>query len=59
MRNSTLLLGRIYMGIALRLEILTKILRKIFNENLSLCPPCVPWIFWGVASRKIFGGNLF
>ena len=29
MRNSTLLLGRIYIGIALRLEILTKILRKI------------------------------
>jgi len=53
MRNSTLLLGRIYMGIALWLEILTKILRKIFNENLSLCPPCVPWIFWGVASQDV------
>ena len=49
------------MGIALWLEILTKILRKIltkilrkiFNENLSLCPPCVPWIFWGVASQDV------
>ena len=44
MRSSTSLLGRILMGIALRLEILTKIFRKIFNENLSPCPPCVPWI---------------
>ena len=52
MRNSTLLLGRIYMGIALRLEILTKILRKIFNENLSACPPCVPWIFLGLLREK-------
>ena len=52
MRNSTLLLGRIYMGIALRLEILTKILRKIFNENLSACLPCVPWIFWGLLREK-------
>ena len=54
MRNSTLLLGRIYIGIALRLEILTKILRKIFNENLSPCPPCVPWIFWGCFARNLF-----
>ena len=52
MRNSTLLLGRIYIGIALRLEILTKILRKIFNENLSPCPPFVPWIFWGLLRKK-------
>ena len=44
MRSSTSLLGRGFMGIALRLEILTKILRKIFNENLSACSPCVPWI---------------
>ena len=33
MRSSTSLLGRILMGIALRLEILTKIFRKIFNKN--------------------------
>ena len=26
------------------LEILTKILRIIFNENLFPCPPCDPWI---------------
>ena len=26
------------------LDILTKILRIIFNENLFPCPPCDPWI---------------
>ena len=46
MRSNTSLLGKILMGIALRLEILMKILRIIFNENLS---PCVPWIFFWVA----------
>ena len=55
MRNCTLLLGRIYIGIALRLEILTKILRKIFNENLSPCPPCVPWILMGLLRKKSLG----
>ncbi len=34
MRSNTSLLGRILMGIALRLEILTKIFRIIFNYNL-------------------------
>ena len=59
MRNSTLLLGRIYIGIALRLEILTKILRKIFNENLSPCPPCVPWIFLVAYGKKSLEEILF
>ena len=36
MRNSTLLLGRIYIGIALRLEILMKILRIIFIQVSQL-----------------------
>ena len=62
MRNSTLLLGRTYIGIALRLEILTKILRKIFNENLSPCPPCGPWIFLVAYGKKsleeIFNKNM-
>ena len=54
MRSNTSLLGRALLWIALRLEILTKILRKIFNENLSPCPPCVPWIFWGCFARNLF-----
>ena len=33
MRNSTLLYGRILLWIAYRLEILTKILKIIFNKN--------------------------
>ena len=42
MRSSSSLLGRIFMGIASEmLEILTKILNKIFNYNLF---PCDPWI---------------
>ena len=42
MRNSTLLLGRILMGIASEtLDILTKILNI---QQKSPCPPCVPWI---------------
>ena len=52
MRSNTSLLGKILMGIALRLEILTKILRIIFSQNLSVysvcsvdpCTLCVPWI---------------
>ena len=28
----------------LRLDIITKIFRRIFNENP--CSPCVPWIFF-------------
>ena len=43
MRSNTSLLGRVFMGIASEmLEILTKILRIIFNYNP--CAPCVPWI---------------
>ena len=34
MRNSTLLYGRILLWIALRLDILTKIFKRIFNYNL-------------------------
>ena len=42
MRNSTLLLGRILMGIASEtLDILTKILNI---QQKSPCPPCIPWI---------------
>ena len=40
MRSSSSLLGKILMGIALRLEIITKILRKIFNQNLSMYSVC-------------------
>ena len=37
MRNSTLLLGRILMGIASEtLDILTKILNIIFNKNIRV-----------------------
>ena len=34
MRNSTLLYGRDFWGDRLRLDILTRILNKIFNYNL-------------------------
>ena len=51
MRSNTSLLGRVLLWIALRLDILTKIFRIIFNENP--CSPCVPWIFWGLL-RKMF-----
>ena len=44
MRNSTLLYRSVLLWIALRLDILTKILRIIFNENLFPCSPCDPWI---------------
>ena len=40
MRNSTLLLGRIYMGIALQAR----------NLNENLFPLCVPWIRNSVCS---------
>ena len=43
MRSSSSLLGRGLFWIASEmLEILTKILRRIFNENP--CAPCAPWI---------------
>ena len=44
MRSNTSLLGRDLLGIALRLDILTIILKIIFNYNLFPCSPCVPWI---------------
>ena len=44
MRSNTSLLGRVYYGSPYRLDILTKILRIIFNENLFPCSPCDPWI---------------
>ena len=49
MRNSTLLCWRDLIGIALRLEILTKILTKIFN-----------YIFFRVLRvlRGFFGGSV-
>ena len=41
MRSNTSLLGRIFMGIASEmLEILTKILKIIFNYNLSVSSVC-------------------
>ena len=60
MRSNTSLLGRALLWIALRLEILTKILRKIFNQNLSMysvcsvdpCTLCVPWIRKGRKRKK-------
>ena len=60
MRSNTSLLGKILMGIALRLEILTKILRIIFSQNLSVysvcsvdpCTLCVPWIRKGRKRKK-------
>ena len=59
MRSNTSLLGRVIFWIASEmLEILTKILRIIFNENL--CAPCVPWIFGGLLRKKssvIQGGS--
>ena len=54
MRSNTSLLGRVIFWIASEmLEILTKILRIIFNENL--CAPCVPWIFGGLLRKKSLG----
>ena len=44
MRNSTLLLGEFLWGSPYRLDILTIILKIIFNYNLFPCSPCVPWI---------------
>ena len=44
MRNSTLLCWRDLLWIALRLEILTRILTRILNYNLFPCPLCDPWI---------------
>ena len=43
MRNSTLLCWKGLLGIALRLEILTKIFRRIFNKHL--CSLCGLWMF--------------
>ena len=66
MRSNTSLLGKILMGIALRLEILTKILRIIFSQNLSVysvcsvdpCTLCVPWIrVLCVFRGSVKGGN--
>ena len=39
--------GKDFIMDRLRLEILTKIFRIIFNENISPCSPCDPWIFLG------------
>ena len=45
MRSNTSLLGTNLLWIASEmLEILTKIFRIIFNENLFPCSPCDPWI---------------
>ena len=66
MRSNTSLLGRALLWIALRLEILTKILRKIFNQNLSMysvcsvdpCTLCSPWILVLCLLRgSVKGGN--
>ena len=47
MRNSTLLCRGALLWIASKmLEILTRILTKIFNYNLFPCSPCDPWIIF-------------
>ena len=63
MRNSTLLYRSVLLWIASEmLDILTKILRIIFNENLFPCPPCDPWIFLVAYGKKsleeIFNKNM-
>ena len=42
MRSSSSLLGEGFIMDRLRLDILIKIFRRIFNKNP--CSPCVPWI---------------
>ena len=56
MRSNTSLLGRDCLGIASgMLDILTKILNKIFNKNL--CAPCFPWIFFSCLRQEKFYFN--
>ena len=54
MRSSTSLLGRDLFGIASEmLDILTKILKIIFNQNLFPCLLCDPWIiYWSTIKKK-------
>ena len=54
MRSSTSLLGRDLFGIASEmLDILTKILKIIFNQNLFTCLLCDPWIiYWSTIKKK-------
>ena len=59
MRSNTSLLGRVLFWIALRLDILTKIFRIIFNENLFPCSPCDPWMFLVAYGKKSLGEILF
>ena len=52
MRSNTSLLGRIFLWIASKmLEILTRILRRIFKQNL--CSPCGPWIISCLKARNL------
>ena len=60
MRSNTSLLGTNLLWIASEmLDILTKILRIIFNENLFPCSPCDPWMFLVAYGKKSFGEILF
>ena len=54
MRSSTSLLGRDLFGIASEmLDILTKILKIIFNQNLFPCLLCDPWIiYWSTIKKE-------
>ena len=54
MRSSSSLLGRDLFGIASEmLDILTKILKIIFNQNLFPCLLCDPWIiYWSTIKKK-------
>ena len=56
MRNSTLLLGEFLWGSPYRLDILTKILKIIFNQNLFPCLLCDPWIIYWSTIKKINRG---
>ena len=53
MRSSSSLLGRDLLGIALRLEILTKIFKIIFNQNLFSVFSVWSVDVFGVASQEI------
>ena len=53
MRSSSSLYGGIFGGIASEmLDILTKILKIIFNQNLFPCLLCDPWIFYRSTIKK-------
>ena len=57
MRSSSSLLGRVLFWIASEmLDILTKILKIIFNQNLFPCLLCDPWIiYWSTIKKENAG----